>query len=105
MEKIKFCFDESGDSVEFFVLEQTKINGASYILVTDSQEDDAECLILKEGESQDAKESVYEIVEDDVELQAVSKVFEELYVNSDLVHPCNPVSFHAAQCGCRLLPS
>ena len=32
----------------------------------------------KEGESQDAKESVYEIVEDDVELQAVSKVFEEL---------------------------
>ena len=48
MEKIKFCFDESGDSVEFFVLEQTKING------------------------------VYEIVEDDVELQAVSKVFEEL---------------------------
>ena len=73
MEKIKFCFDESGDSVEFFVLEQTKINGASYILVTD-----AECLILKEGESQDAKESVYEIVEDDVELQAVSKVFEEL---------------------------
>mgnify|MGYP000482455703 CR=1 FL=1 len=47
MEKIKFCFDESGDSVEFFVLEQTKINGASYILVTDSQEDDAECLILK----------------------------------------------------------
>ena len=78
MEKIKFCFDESGDSVEFFVLEQTKINGASYILVTDSQEDDAECLILKEGESQDAKESVYEIVEDDVELQAVSKVFEEL---------------------------
>ena len=78
MEKIKFCFDESGDSVEFFVLEHTKINGASYILVTDSQEDDAECLILKEGESQDAKESVYEIVEDDVELQAVSKVFEEL---------------------------
>ena len=35
-------------------------------------------IFLKEGESQDAKESVYEIVEDDVELQAVSKVFEEL---------------------------
>ena len=77
MEKIKFCFGESEDSVEFFVLEQTKINGASYFLVTDSKEDDAECLILKET-SQDAKESVYEIVEDDVELTAVSKVFEEL---------------------------
>lgn len=77
MEKIKFCFGESEDSVEFFVLEQTKINGASYLLVTDSKEDDAECLILKET-SQDAKESVYEIVEDDVELTAVSKVFEKL---------------------------
>lgn len=22
------------------------------------------------------------------------------YVNSDLVHPCNPDSVHAAQCGC-----
>ncbi|EBV4595287.1 hypothetical protein EO268_20265 [Salmonella enterica subsp. enterica serovar Schwarzengrund] len=22
------------------------------------------------------------------------------YVNSDLVHPCNPVSFHVAKCGC-----
>ena len=78
MEKIKFCFDESGDSVEFLYWNRQRSNGASYILVTDSQEDDAECLILKEGESQDAKESVYEIVEDDVELQAVSKVFEEL---------------------------
>ena len=78
MENIKFAFADGEEAAEFFVLEQTKINGASYILVTDSQEDDAQCLILKEGESQDAKESVYEIVEDDVELQAVSKVFEEL---------------------------
>ena len=39
---------ENGEELEFFVLEQTKINGATYILVTDSEEDDAECLILKE---------------------------------------------------------
>ena len=25
------------------------------------------------------------------------------YVNSDLVHPCNPASFHAAQSDCLLL--
>ena len=76
--RLNFVLTSRETALNFFVLEQTKINGASYILVTDSQEDDAECLILKEGESQDAKESVYEIVEDDVELQAVSKVFEEL---------------------------
>ena len=84
MEKIKFCFDESGDSVEFFVLEQTKINGASYILVTDSQEDDAECLILKEGEFQDAKESVYEIVEDEQEQEGLLAVFEQLLDDVDI---------------------
>ena len=46
MEKIKFVFDDTKDEVEFFVLEQTKVNGNSYILVTDSEEDEAECLIL-----------------------------------------------------------
>mgnify|MGYP000582719212 FL=1 len=44
MEKIKFVFDDTKDEVEFFVLEQTKVNGNSYILVTDSEEDEAECL-------------------------------------------------------------
>ena len=42
MEKIKFVFDDTKDEVEFFVLEQTKVNGNSYILVTDSEEDEAE---------------------------------------------------------------
>ena len=41
MEKIKFVFDDTKDEVEFFVLEQTKVNGNSYILVTDSEEDEA----------------------------------------------------------------
>ena len=71
MEKIKFCFGESEESVEFFVLEQTKINGASYLLVTDSKEDDAECLTET---SQDAKESVYEIVKDDVSSSSFQSV-------------------------------
>ena len=46
--------------------------------MTDSEEDDAECLILKETGNQGEGESVYEIVEDETELLAVSKVFEEL---------------------------
>ena len=78
MEKIKFTFEDTSETVEFFVLEQTKINGAVYILVTDSEEDDAECLILKDMSSAEDADSVYEVVEDDTELLAVSKVFEEL---------------------------
>ena len=78
MEKVRFTFGDGGGGDEFFVLEETKINGAAYILVTDSQEDDAECLILKQIGEGHQEDSVYEIVEDETELQAVSKVFEEL---------------------------
>ena len=78
MEKIKFAFGDGHGEDEFFVLEQTKINGATYILVTDSEEDDAECLILKETGVEEQTDKMYEIVEDDTELLAVSKVFEEL---------------------------
>ena len=58
MEKIKFTFEDTSETVEFFVLEQTKINGAVYILVTDSEEDDAECLILKDMSSAEDADSV-----------------------------------------------
>lgn len=84
MEKIKFTFEDTSETVDFFVLEQTKINGAVYILVTDSEEDDAECLILKDTSSREDTESVYEVVEDDTELLAVSKVFEELLEDVDI---------------------
>lgn len=78
MEKVKFVFRDGSGEDEFFVLEETKINGAAYILVSDSEDDDGECLILKEVEKESQPESVYEIVEDETELAAVSKVFEEL---------------------------
>lgn len=78
MEKVRFTFGDGSGEDEFFVLEEMKINGSAYILVTDSQEDDAECLILKEVSQPKQADSVYEIVEDETELLAVSKVFEEL---------------------------
>ena len=84
MEKILFAFDED-ESVEFFVLEQTRISGSSYLLVTDSEEDDAECLILRDVSEPSDQESIYEIVEDETELHAVSKVFEELLEDVDIV--------------------
>ena len=84
MEKIRFEFGETGESVDFFVLEQTKVNGKSYILVTDSMEDDAECLILRDTRKAEEADSVYEIVEDEIELSAVSKVFEELLEDVDI---------------------
>lgn len=86
MEKIEFTFNDTNETVAFYVLEQTKINGSTYILVTDSEdeEEDAECLIMKEVSVGDDEECIYEIVEDDMELKAVSGVFEELLENTDI---------------------
>lgn len=77
MEKIIFT-PEDGEQVEFFVLEQTLLGGINYILVTDSQEEEAEALILKDMSGQAEAEALYEIVEDDSELEAVSKIFQEM---------------------------
>ena len=77
MEKIKFTLTDD-ETVEFFVLEQTVIGGVSYILVTESDEDEAEALILKDLSGQGEEEALYEVVEDDGELEAVSKVFKEM---------------------------
>ncbi len=77
MEKIKFTLD-TGESVEFYILEQTKLGGKQYILVTDTQKGDGEALILKEITEQKTGESIYEIVDDDTEMSAVAEVFENL---------------------------
>lgn len=84
MNKIEFTLEDTNEIVEFFIVEETKINGESYLLVADSEEDDAECLILKDTADLEDKESVYEIVEDEVELNAVLKVFEELLEDIDI---------------------
>lgn len=84
MEKIKFILNDMEDAAEFYVLEQTRINGMDYILVTDSEEDDAEALILRDVSEDGEAEAVYEIVEDDNELIALSKVFEEMMDDIDI---------------------
>lgn len=86
MEKIKFTFADTDEAAEFFVLEQTRINGMNYILVTESddEEEDAEAFILKDLSSDGEQEALYEIVEDDEELEAVSKIFSEMLEDVDI---------------------
>mgnify|MGYP002519589560 CR=1 FL=1 len=77
MEKLTFQ-GKDGEQADFYVLEQTRVNGVNYLLVADSEEDGGECLILKDTASQEAQESLYETVEDEQELGAVLSVFEQL---------------------------
>ena len=83
MEKLVFQ-GKDGDFAEFYVLEQTRMSGVNYLLVTDSEEDDGECLILKDTSEDQDQESLYEIVEDEKELDAVLTVFEELLDDVDI---------------------
>lgn len=83
MEKILFR-PESGEPVQFYVLEQTTISGIDYILVTDTENDDGEALILKDMSQSDEEDALYEIVEEDEELEAVAAVFENILEDVDL---------------------
>ena len=83
MEKLVFQ-GKDGDSAAYSVLEQTRMSGVNYLLVTDSEEEDGECLILKDTSEDQDQESLYEIVEDEKELDAVLTVFEELLDDVDI---------------------
>ena len=83
MEKLKFEL-EDGTTVDFFVEEQTKVNGINYLLVTDSQEDEAEAYILKDISKEQDQLANYVMVEDDTELLALSKVFQEMLDDTEI---------------------
>lgn len=76
--------DEDGEDVEFEVVEQTTLGGVNYLFVIDRATDD-EFLILKEnGGDGDEDTAAYDIVENEKELDAVIKVFDELLEDVDL---------------------
>jgi hypothetical protein len=87
MEKILFRTDEKNEAVAFYILEQTKINGADYILVTDAEADeDGEALILKDlGRINEDADSIYEIVSDEIELDAVAAIFNSLLEDETII--------------------
>lgn len=77
MEKISFV-PEGQEAVEFYVLEQTRLGGVDYLLVTDQEDGDAQALILKDLSKDGDTEGIYEIVSEDKELAAVAAIFEDM---------------------------
>ena len=76
---------DTGESVDFYVLEETRISGMNYLMVTDSKEDeDGECYILKDVSRPDESDAVYEFVENDDELEYLFKIFTELLADTDV---------------------
>ena len=77
MEKVTFYDDIEDTSVDFYVVEQTKLNGETYLLVTEDESEEAEAFILREVRSEN-DEITYEMVEDELEITALGKVFAEI---------------------------
>lgn len=71
MEKVQFIPDGEDHAVDFYVLEETKLGGVQYLLVTDTMDGDGEALILRARPEETENESMYEIVDDDQEQTAV----------------------------------
>lgn len=77
---------EDGEEVTFCVIEQTRLGGVDYLLVTTTDEDteEGEALILKDVSKDTDEEAVYDIVEDDKELELVAGIFKELIDDIEL---------------------
>ena len=85
MKQEKILFQPEGEeAVEFYVLEQTRIGGVDYILVTDAEDGDADAWITKDISADGEEEGVYVFVEDDDELAAVAGIFADMLDDADI---------------------
>ena len=84
MEKIKFTDPDTGECLEFYVLEQTRINNRDYLLVTVDEDGDSDAFVLKDLSEDTEKEADYEIVEEEAELESIAKVFSEMLEDVDI---------------------
>ena len=83
--KITLEAGPEGQEVNFYVLEQTRIAGRDYLLVTDAEDGDGDAYILEDISADGEKDALYEFVEDDERLEALSKVFTQMLDDIALV--------------------
>lgn len=85
-EKMITLETDDGENVDLYVLEETRINGMNYLLVTDAEEDEeeGECYILKDLSKAEEADAVYEFVEDEDEMDYLFKIFSELLEDMDV---------------------
>lgn len=73
---------EDGSEITFTVLSETRLNGKNYILVTDEVGEEA--FILKESRDEN-EDIIYDMVDDDTEIEAVGGMFRAVLEDIDLV--------------------
>ena len=84
-EERKIMLVDDEQTLPFYVVEETKLNGVNYLLVTEGDEDeDGDWYMLKDMSGAEDTEALYEFVEDEDELEGLMKIFEELLEDVDL---------------------
>ncbi len=78
---------EDGEQIEFYVLEQARMNGTDYLLVTETEDEneDAEAYILRDVSDGEDSQAVYEFVEDENELDALAGIFSEMIDDTKII--------------------
>ena len=75
---------DDGEKIVFYVLEQTRQNGISYLLVTDQADGDGDCWIMTDTALPESADSAYEFVEDEEELEDMFRIFSELMSDAEI---------------------
>lgn len=77
---------EDGEYVDFYILEETKINGVNYLLVSEDPEDEEAYVYIMKENAREAQDELntYMMVEDETELLSVSRIFEQLMEDIDI---------------------
>lgn len=86
MDTIKFFFEETNEEVLFGVLGSVEYNEDVYLMVVDVEElddEDMTAYILKAVE-EDGEDMIYEIVDDEEELDTLVDMFEDVLENFDI---------------------
>lgn len=82
-EEITFITDDN-EEVIFEVIEQTRLAGVDYLLVSTRDGDEEEALILKDVSKDTELEAIYDIVDDELELAMAAEIFKELLDDLEL---------------------
>ena len=81
-------YTDDGEEIAFEIIEQTTIQGQNYLLVAEAADDseDRQAYIMKEVlGSIEADMVTYQFVEEEQELLSISKVFDEMLEDTDII--------------------
>lgn len=85
-ESIYFTVEDTGEEIEFVILDNVTVNGQNYILVVEAEnveDEEADAMILKETVVEE-DDVIYEFLEEEEEMFMVAEKFREASDEYDL---------------------